>query len=447
MAREDIIMPIGNLLQGLASGVTDFTRGLAGASQGLPAAVARGEQARIQQDLFKQNMELRQSQQELRERQNDELNEHRMRQLQLKNLQRQTDMWVKALPEAIENSPHMVPQIQAEMAKIDQQANELLAAPPPPPAYEGRTPDLEGIAPVPPPSGSPAPEPPIDLSDMSVAHSRKKFEEALDEAVDWYDDSGNIDKAMERALITHPAMTEEEQAEMRVLVEGSIEDIPQETIDSMARIAAENYVMLNSMRSSTRDRVVMSMAEQDLLPTKGMPVAVIKDLTQFDTALYELSLLAGLPERHPELFGPFAGWFFPKLWGMDIREDSKKIIARYDDVRQLVGKAKEGGVLRKEDEIKYLKIVGSIIDEPGVALFKIRSILKSMKYTRDRYLGYVKQAGMYVDINELQPIWPVDIRTASFEELALYHEEWPELKTIMANRFPDLYEKYVERNE
>jgi len=292
--------------------------------------------------------------------------------------------------------------------------------------------------------------PPLDLSSLGKGKRAKLFNDAVDEGMQFYEDSEDIELSMRKALLQIPNASEEEIVGIRQMIEGSEPpDLLQEEINAIAKVAHDNpsSVILNNFSRSQRAAVARAMIDQGLLMTQDIPVTVIDRLADFDVALHELASLSGLVKNNPDMFGPIAGRWFKTLIWTEIREDAKSIIGRYDDVRQTVGKAKEGGVLRKEDEAKYLRIIGSIEDEPKVALFKIRHLLKSLKFQRDRYLGYVKQAGMYVDMERQAPLFPVDPKTAEIQELLFFREQWPELDKTIAERFPEEYKKYILKNE
>lgn len=77
----------------------------------------------------------------------------------------------------------------------------------------------------------------------------------------------------------------------------------------------------------------------------------------------------------------------------------QKSQALYNDVRQAIGKAKEGGVLRKEDEIKYEKILGdpNLTYEGAVAILDELEGRYSEDY--DRRVGNLSASGY--DVPEL----------------------------------------------
>lgn len=68
--------------------------------------------------------------------------------------------------------------------------------------------------------------------------------------------------------------------------------------------------------------------------------------------------------------------------------DSKIALAR-----QVVGKAKEGGVLRKEDEEKYKQILANIGDQPDVAFKKIDGVVSEIEDQLKQFKETQQQAG------------------------------------------------------
>jgi hypothetical protein len=73
-------------------------------------------------------------------------------------------------------------------------------------------------------------------------------------------------------------------------------------------------------------------------------------------------------------------------------EDSKKRQATIDRVKQVIGKALEGGVLRKEDEEKYAKILPTIGDDPQVARQKLAGLRSALQQRRTTFLESLASA-------------------------------------------------------
>lgn len=73
--------------------------------------------------------------------------------------------------------------------------------------------------------------------------------------------------------------------------------------------------------------------------------------------------------------------------------ESKATQATIDRVKQVIGKALEGGVLRKEDESKYEKILPTIGDPPAVVKAKLDGLESALKLRRDRQIEGLSDAG------------------------------------------------------
>jgi hypothetical protein len=69
-------------------------------------------------------------------------------------------------------------------------------------------------------------------------------------------------------------------------------------------------------------------------------------------------------------------------------------------VKQVIGKTLEGGVLRKEDEIKYEKILPTISDPPAVAQSKLEGLQKAITQRRSTTIDALKDAGYNVEAFE-----------------------------------------------
>lgn len=93
--------------------------------------------------------------------------------------------------------------------------------------------------------------------------------------------------------------------------------------------------------------------------------------------------------------GILSEWFG---WGVD----AKSRQASLDAAKQVIGKAMEGGVLRKEDEAKYMKILPIIKDPPDVARAKIRNLVTTMKRDAENYMAILEAGGR--DIGEVEDI-------------------------------------------
>lgn len=76
-------------------------------------------------------------------------------------------------------------------------------------------------------------------------------------------------------------------------------------------------------------------------------------------------------------------------WGAEAKTKQAVI----DRVKQVIGKALEGGVLRKEDEYKYEKILPTIGDVPSVVEAKMKGLENAITLRRQRTLESLTDAG------------------------------------------------------
>ena len=76
-------------------------------------------------------------------------------------------------------------------------------------------------------------------------------------------------------------------------------------------------------------------------------------------------------------------------WG----SDAKKKQALIDRVKQVIGKTLEDGVLRKEDEIKYEKILPTIGDPNDLVISKLKGLDTAIAQRRSTHLDALADAG------------------------------------------------------
>ena len=86
--------------------------------------------------------------------------------------------------------------------------------------------------------------------------------------------------------------------------------------------------------------------------------------------------------------------FVTELTGWGAEAKSRQAVL--DQAKQVVGKAMEGGVLRKEDEAKYMKILPIINDPPDVAKAKLDNLRDVMAQDAEIYLETLEAAGRNV---------------------------------------------------
>lgn len=119
-------------------------------------------------------------------------------------------------------------------------------------------------------------------------------------------------------------------------------------------------------------------------------------IADLDTSLDDLNALTGTVSGNkatgtaakvgsmvPNFVTEFTGW----------GTEAKQKQATIDRVKQVIGKALEGGVLRKEDEAKYEKILPTIGDTQEVVATKLDGLWKAIQTRRQTTLESLADAG------------------------------------------------------
>ncbi len=117
-------------------------------------------------------------------------------------------------------------------------------------------------------------------------------------------------------------------------------------------------------------------------------------IADLDTSLNDLDVLAatvtGSTGTSAKIGASLPNWV-TELTGRGTSAKQKQ--ASIDRVKQVIGKALEGGVLRKEDEVKYEKILPTIYDPPEVVASKLQGLQQALTLRRQTTLDSLADAG------------------------------------------------------
>lgn len=167
-----------------------------------------------------------------------------------------------------------------------------------------------------------------------------------------------------------------------------------------AEIVMKNPAMMDKLTPTMRGKVgpiLKSMGYQDFETLSGQNLSdtAIKQISSTQSALDSLKDLRTILHENEQFIGPVSGLQAKLPWS-----DARKVQADIDRVRQRVGKALEGGVLRKEDEAKYQKILATLTDEPSTAIYKLDQIAHELENDLNTYKETQKSAGRRVDTSK-----------------------------------------------
>ena len=169
---------------------------------------------------------------------------------------------------------------------------------------------------------------------------------------------------------------------------GQVSSITQAVIDN-----PNNY---NGLTPTVKGQVLAELQKEGYdtsnLGEKGLSDTAIKELSQSQGALSSLNDLRSIVSINSDKLGPIRGLAALNPWAKE-----RQIQADIDRVRQVVGKALEGGVLRKEDEEKYKKILATITDVPETAVYKIDQLIADVTRNVENYKSLQESAGRSLD--------------------------------------------------
>lgn len=156
--------------------------------------------------------------------------------------------------------------------------------------------------------------------------------------------------------------------------------------------AASWDVMNNGGKQLAQIKSLLDMLPASPKNTKLSDTA-IKTVNDYQSAINELGTLQNTLTQNQHATGPLSS-----ILAINPYDTTRKSVqATIDTARQIVGKALEGGVLRKEDEDKYTKILPTINDTPAVAKAKITSIMQQLYQNLSGYsqLQNTRGAGVF----------------------------------------------------
>ena len=161
-----------------------------------------------------------------------------------------------------------------------------------------------------------------------------------------------------------------------------------EAVPYYSQLLAEGKISLANVPQSIRNSVV-SYSQGDI--NKPLAETAIKEISQTESAVANLNVLKGVIQQNLQFVGPISG-----LARFNPYSKARQVQAEIDRVRQTVGKALEGGVLRKEDEEKYKKILATLADTPETAIYKIESLISALGRDVSIYKANQLSAGRFV---------------------------------------------------
>lgn len=161
-------------------------------------------------------------------------------------------------------------------------------------------------------------------------------------------------------------------------------------IDGWVKLLSMGHATIANVPQSIRNEVVKSLSETGTSINTKLSDTEITKITDFQSGIKSLNDLQDIVSKNTQYLGPISGFQALNPWSK-----AKQVQADIDRVKQTVGKALEGGVLRKEDEEKYKKILATVMDTPETAAYKLDALKSSLQSSLANYINTTAAAGRY----------------------------------------------------
>jgi hypothetical protein len=163
-------------------------------------------------------------------------------------------------------------------------------------------------------------------------------------------------------------------------------------LDDLADAVIKEPGLWDQLTPSTKGQIATRLSAKGY-EGFGKPLSdgAMRQIADSESAIQSLTDLRGILQKNEQYIGPLAG-----LQAMNPYSEARKAQADIDLVRQRVGKALEGGVLRKEDEEKYKKILATLRDTPETAIYKVDQLIKNVTRDIENYKQQQRLSGKRV---------------------------------------------------
>jgi len=144
----------------------------------------------------------------------------------------------------------------------------------------------------------------------------------------------------------------------------------------------------------------MKDREQDFKEEQGSKEKVkklsAKDISGLSEAKNSQNIINDLLStinKYQDIMGPVEGSLRSSKYVKPFDERAKLFDADIRRIRQVIGKMTEGGVLRKEDEYKYLEMLPNMSDTPKVARYKAQQFGAMLKRDYQNHVKMLRDQG------------------------------------------------------
>lgn len=160
----------------------------------------------------------------------------------------------------------------------------------------------------------------------------------------------------------------------------------------LAKVVMEQPQLFDQLTATQKGEIAEELGRNGFVFGKPLAESAITKMAETRSAMASLKDLRTVLQENEQYIGPISG-----LAALNPYSDARKAQARIDLVKQRVGKALEGGVLRKEDEEKYKKILATLQDTPSTAFSKVDGLIQTLERDLDIFIEGQRAAGRRVN--------------------------------------------------
>lgn len=170
-------------------------------------------------------------------------------------------------------------------------------------------------------------------------------------------------------------------------------------MSELAQTVLANPALYNRLTPTMQGKISVELGKHGFDFSKPMGEGAMKYAADADSAIKSAQALQQtLKDDNGASTGPIQGYagslpdldLFQNLFGS---RDTKITQASIDQAKQRIGKLFEGGVLRKEDEIKYMKILPTVYDSPQVQQAKMNNVMTQLQNDLGSFYEQQEAAG------------------------------------------------------
>ena len=168
-------------------------------------------------------------------------------------------------------------------------------------------------------------------------------------------------------------------------------------LSANAQAVVDNPNLLNSFTATVKGNVIAELQtagyDTSNLGVKALSTGEIEKVAETQKALTDIQVLTDSIDKNLQYIGPVSGFQALNPWSK-----ARQVQADIDRVKQTIGKALEGGVLRKEDEEKYKKILPTVNDTEETARYKLQQLNTTLQADLERYTSLLQSGGRSTDV-------------------------------------------------